>query len=139
MTTPNAPAAQRQQLVKVSGFEGYFATKSGGDVEAETSKVWDGGKLTPDVLSSPSETGNVTVTRPYRPALHKPELDRLAKQVGRYRTTVSVQDTDADLIPIGKPTTYAGALLVALRRPEHDASSSDAGTFELEFAVEGEA
>lgn len=140
MTTPaNAVAAQRQQLVKVSGFPGYFATKEGGDVEAETSKVYDGGELRPEVLASPSETGNVTVSRPYRPGIHKPILDRLAKQVGRFRTTVSVQDTDADLIPIGKPTTYPAALLVRMTRPEHDAGSSDAGTFELEFAIGEEA
>lgn len=135
----NAPASQRQQLVEVAGFDGYFASKSGGEVSAETSKVWDGGKLSPDVMSSPAETDNVTVSRPYRPGIHGPKLSQLAKLVGRFRTTVSVWDTDPDLGPIGTPVVYADALLVKLTRPEHDASSSDPGVFELEFAVTGEA
>lgn len=139
MTTPNAIASQRQQLVKVDGFDGYFATKEGGEVSAETGKAWDGGALRAEPMSSPAETSNVTVTKPYRPAIHGPILRALAPKVGRHRTSVSVFDTDPDLGPIGEPTTYADALLVRLKRPDHDASSSDPGSFELEFAVGGEA
>lgn len=138
-TSPNAVASARQQLVEVEGFPGYFATKEGGEVEAESSQVWDGGVLKPETMAGPATTGNVTVARPYRPAVHGPILKRLAKQVGRYRTTVSVFDTDPDLGPVGEPVVYANALLVRLARPEADASSSDASTFELEFAVEEEA
>lgn len=137
--TPNAPASARQQLVEVAGFPGYFATKSGGEISAETSKVWDGGSLKPSSMSGPAEVGNVVVTRPYRPAIHNAILKRLAGRVGRHRTTVSVWDTDPDLGPIGQPTVYADALLVRLNRPEADASSSEASTFELEFAVDEEA
>ena len=137
MSDTNAPASARQQLVEVAGIPGYMSQKQGGDVEAESSKVWDRGNLRPDVLSSPSETGNVTVSKPYRPAVHAPILRQLAKMVGRYRTTVSVYDTDPDLGPVGSPReTYANALLVGLKWPEHDAGSSDAGMFELEFAVD---
>lgn len=135
----NAPAAARQQLVEVAGFPGYFATKTGGDVEAETSEVWDGGSLKPENMSGPATTGNVIVARPYRPGIHAPILKNLAKNVGRHRTTVSVWDTDPDLGPIGEPVVYANALLVRLARPEADAASSDAGMLELEFATEGEA
>ncbi len=137
--TPNAPASARQQLVEVKGFPGYFATKEGGEIEAETSKVWDGGTLKPETMAGPATTGNVTVSRPYRPAVHGAILKRLAKQVGRWRTTVSVWDTDPDLGPVGEPIVYANALLVRMARPEADASSSDASTFELEFAVDEEA
>lgn len=138
-TTPNAPASARQQLVEVAGFPGYFATKEGGEITAETSKVWDGGSLKPESMSGPAETSNVTVGRPYRPLVHGPLLKALARQVGSYRTTVSVYDTDPDLGPVGEPTVYANALLVRLARPQHDAGSSDASTFELEFAVDEEA
>lgn len=138
-TTPNAPASARQQLVEVAGIPGYFATKTGGEITSESSKVWDGGSLKPESMSGPAETGNVTVTRPYRPGLHNAVLKRLAKQVGRYRTTVSVWDTDPDLGPVGQPTVYADALLVRLMRPDADAASSDSSTFELEFAVDEEA
>ncbi|MEG1971248.1 MAG: hypothetical protein RR101_14145, partial [Burkholderiaceae bacterium] len=112
--TQQAIAAQRQQLVQVSEFPDYFATKEGGEIEAEGNKVWDGGKLTPDVMAGPAETGNVTVSRPYRPGRDKPLLDRFGKLVGRSWHTVSVYDTDPDLGPVGKPTVYANALLVRL-------------------------
>ena len=137
--TTNAVASARQQLVEVAGFPGYFANKEGGEIEAESSQVWDGGTLKPETMAGPATTGNVTVSRPYRPTVHGPILKRLAKQVGRYRTTVSVFDTDPDLGPVGQPVVYANALLVRLTRPEADASSSDPSTFELEFAVEEEA
>lgn len=138
-TTPNAPAAARQQLVEVAGIPGYFATKEGGEITAEATKVWDGGSLKPESMSGPAETSNVTVSKPYRPLVHGPILKSLAKQVGAWRTTVSVWDTDPDLGPVGEPTVYADALLVRLARPNHDAASSDSGTFELEFAVDEEA
>lgn len=136
---PNAPASQRQQLVQVSGIPGYMGTKTGGEIEAEVSKAWDGGSRSPETLSSPAETSNVVVTKMYRPAIHGPILKAWARQVGTFRTTVSVWDTDPDLGPIGQPVVYAGALLTKLVRPEFDASSSDPGMFELEFAVTGEA
>lgn len=134
-----APAAQRQQLIEVTGFPGYFATKSGGEVEAETTKAYDGGNLRPTTMAGPAETSNVTVSRPYRARAHGPQLRNLARLVGRWRTTVKVWDADPDLGPVGSPTVYPEALLVRLARPEGDAASSDAATFELEFAVDGEA
>lgn len=139
MTSNNAPAAARQQLVQVSGFPGYFANKEGGEIEAEASKVWDGGQTKPETMAGPAETSNVTVSRPYRPGVHGPILKQLAKRVGRHRTTISVYDTDPDLGPIGQPVVYPDALLVRMTRPEADAASSDASTFELEFAVSEEA
>ena len=142
MTTtanPNGIASARQQLVEVAGWPGYFATKDGGEVTAEAGKAWDGGSLKPETMAGPAETGNVTVGRPYRPGVHGPIRKSWAKQVGRLRTTVSVWDTDPDLGPVGTPTVYANALLVRLTPPAADASSSDPGTIELEFAVEEEA
>jgi hypothetical protein len=138
-STQNAPASARQQLVEVAEFPGYFANKTGGEVTAESTAVWDGGNRKPEQMSGPSATSNVVVSRPYRPAVHGPILRRMAKQVGQLRTTVSVWDTDPDLGPIGEPVVYANALLVRMRRPEADAASSSASTLELEFAVEEEA
>lgn len=135
----NPVASQRQMLVKVSNIAGYWASKSGGEVSADTSKAWDGGSLRPEVLSAPAEHGNITVSRPYRPAVHANLRKTLAARVGRWRTTLSVQDTDADLHRIGRPVTYPNALLVRVTAPEHDAASGDAATWELEFAVSSEA
>jgi hypothetical protein len=136
---PNAVAASRQQLIEVAEWPDYWASKEGGEVAADVEKAWDGGSLKPENMAGPSETGNVTVSRPYRPASHGPIRKAWAQQVGRLRTTVSVWDTDPDLGPIGTPTVYANALLVRLTPPAHDASSSSPGTIELEFAVEEEA
>ena len=139
MSDNNAPASQRQQLVAVSGWTGYFATKSGGEVTADTNPVWDGGSLKPSNLAGPATTANIVVSRPYRPGLHAATLKSWEKVVGRKRTTVWVRDTDPDLGPIGTPTVYADALLVRVTRPDHDAASSDPGMIELEFAVSGAA
>lgn len=130
------PAGKRQMLVSVSGVSmGYWSTKTGGEVSAAVSDVFDGGALEPAKLAAPATTKNVVLSRPYKIARDQPVLKRLAGLVGRWRTTVTVQDTDPDLVPIGKPTVYPDALLVRVQPPDHDASSGDPGMFEIEFAV----
>lgn len=129
-------AAQRQFLVKVSGIDGLFASKTGGNTASEATDVYDGGTLTPEKISNPPRTDDVSVGRPFDPIRDRPVLRRLRPLVGRWRTTVSVQDTDADLVAIGQPTVYSNALLIGLTDPEHDAASGDAAAFEMTFAVE---
>ena len=121
--------------MKVSGIDGYFMTKSGGNIAADTSKVYDGGDLIPDVLAGPAEADNITVSRAYDSVRDGALLTRLRQQVGRFSSTISVTPTDRDLIPTADPTVYPDALLVGLTEPEFDASSGDAATYELEFAV----
>lgn len=128
-------SAQRQFLVKVAGIEGYFASKSGGDISSDTNKVYDGGSDQPDVLAGPAEADNVTVGRAYDYNRDEPVLQRLRKLVGRWETTVSITPTDRDMVAIAKPQVYPNALLVGLTEPETDASSGDASTYELEFAI----
>lgn len=134
-TETNAVASARQHLTEVAGIPGYMATRTGGERTAETSKVYDGGELDPETLSSPAETGNIVVGKPYRPMVHGSILKTMDAQVGRYRTTIKVWDADPDLGPIGQPRIYANALLVRLAWPEGDANSSDPQNFELEWAV----
>lgn len=129
-------AAQRQFLIKVSEVDGYFATKAGGDTTSDATDVYDGGSLTPEKLASPPTTDDITIGRPFDPIRDRPVLRRLRPLVGRWRTTVSVQDTDANLVSLGAPTVYANALLIGVTEPEGDASSGDAAMFELAFAVE---
>ena len=132
-----AASSQRMFIVNVSGIPGNFDTKSGGETTSETTKHYDGGSLTPEVLASPPETDNITVSRAWK---YERDYDaqRLArKRVGRWRTTVSVTPTNEDLIAVGDPTTYPNALLVRVSEPDADSSSGDTATFELEFAIEG--
>lgn len=133
------PASQRQHLTKVTGWPGYWANVEGGEITADTTKVYDGGSLKPAVMSGPADTSDVKVSRLWRPDVDGVQARKWAQQVGKLRTTVSRQDTDADLIPIGSPTVYADALLIGLKRPDGDAASSDAAVLELTFAVAGEA
>ena len=128
-------SAQRNTLVAVSGLPGYWANKSGGDTEGDTSDVYDGGQLRPAKLGGAPTTSNVTLQRPYKPARDQAVRRDLTPLVNSWRTTLSEQDTDANLQPIGKPFTYPDALLVAVRAPETDASSGDPKIIELEFAV----
>lgn len=134
-TTTAQPAAQRQQLITVEGLEGYFATIGGREISGDTSPVWDGGSKTPEQIGGPATPGNLTLGRPYRPARDQEIMATLRQQVMRWRTTISVQDTDEDLVPIGRPVIYANALLVRLADPDGDAASSDPSMIELEFAV----
>ena len=129
------PSAQRQFLVKVSGIDGYFMSKSGGNISADVTKVYDGGSLSPDVIASPPEAEDVTVSRAFDPGRDGELLVRLRQQVGRFRTTVSVTPTDADLVAQGAATVYPNALLVGMNEPEYDSSGGDAASFELVWAI----
>lgn len=130
-----AYSAQRQFLVSISGIPGYWMTKSGGEIASDSNKIYDGGSLTPSIVTSPAETGNLTVTRAYDQARDEPILQNLRTKVGRYSTTVTVQPTDADLVAVGRPSVYAGAVLVSLTEPDFDSSSGDIANVELEFAT----
>jgi hypothetical protein len=128
-------SSQRQFLIKVRGIDGYFAQKTGGEIAAPVSKVWNGGKKKPSLLSSPAEVGNITVTRPYRTYLDDNQIRQLRNNVGVWRTTVSVQPTDVDLNKVGKPEVFPDALLVRMTSPDVDAGSGEGAMWELEFAI----
>jgi hypothetical protein len=130
-------AAQRQFLVKVLGVEGTFASKSGGRTAADTSRHFDGGSKRPETMAAPAATENVTVGRIFRPVRDRAVLNRLRPLVGIWRTNVSVQDLDGNLIAVpGGLTVYTNALLVGLGDPDHDAESGDPARLELEFSIE---
>lgn len=136
MTSPfGPPSSARQFLVKVEGIEGYWSQKSGGNITSDASKAYDGGSLQPDIITAPPQAENITVMRNYKPSRDAALMSRLRQLVGSWSTTVSVTPTDAAMVAIAPPTVYAGAVLVGLTEPESDASSGDASTFGLEFAV----
>jgi hypothetical protein len=127
--------AARQSLVTIEGIPGRWATKTGGNINADTTPVWDGGEIDPEILAGPASAENVTVSRPFDDQRDLPEIARLRRLVGKYRATITVQHTDADLFPIGEPTVYSDALLVTLNEPEYDAASGDPKRIELVWAV----
>lgn len=128
-------SSQRMYLVKVNGIDGYFQTKTGGNIAAETSKVYDGGSLKPDIVAGIPDAEDVTVSRAFEAARDGALLKQLKQRVGSWFTTVSVQPTDATFVAIGDPTVYANALLKGVNESDVDSSSGDAANYELVFAV----
>ena len=129
-------SSQRQFLWNVDGIAAPFAQKTGGEVTSHAPKVWDGGALTADVIASPPQGGDATLTRPFDPERDGPILDRLLSLVGNWRTTISGQALTGDMRAARtKPRVYPNALLIGVREPEHDASSGEAADYELTFAV----
>lgn len=128
-------SSQRHFLVKVAGIDGYFTSKSGGESTAASSKVYDGGQVTPEVVTGPIEVGDITCGKNYDPLVDGPILQALRPQVGSYTTTVSVTPTDRNMVPVSRPTTYSNAVLTGLTEPDADAGSSDSAGYELTFTV----
>jgi hypothetical protein len=128
-------SSQRQFLVSVGDISGFFMTKTGGGITADVTKAYDGGDPDPDLIAAPRDVENVTVSRVFDPIRDGELLVNLRQLVGVLTTTVTVTATDNNYVVIGEPTVYSPALLVGLTEPEVDASSGDAATYELEFAV----
>ena len=128
-------SSARQFLVKVEGVLGFFATKQGGNVTADSTKVYDGGSLKPSIITNPPTAEDVEVTRPYDPDRDDEPMRQLLQLVGSWSTTVSVTPTDADLTAIAPPRVYPNARLVGVTEPEVGASSGDPATFGLTFAI----
>lgn len=129
-------AAERQFVITVAGVAGNFARISGGATEAETSHEFDGGSNEAEVLAGDPITGDITVSRPWRPQRDSAELARLRPQVRRMRTSITVQPTDEDNVAVGRPTVYRG-LLKRVGPPNGQRGSNTPSMLELVFAVEG--
>lgn len=136
--TQGKAAAARQFLATVTSgpvpVPDPWAAFSGGAVESETNPVWEGGASYPDMLGGPATTGDIELTRPYRPTRDQPIMDALQKLVGSGVFTVTRQPTDADFVKVGKPTTYPECVLKAVTPPESDASSGEGATWTITLA-----
>lgn len=126
--------SQRQYVVTVDNIEGKFMTKGGGSVSADSTKIYNGGSKTPAIITGISEVENITVGRAFDSSRDRAMLQTLRSQVGRYVTTIKVQETDADYVAVGNPVVYADAVLVGITEPEYDSGSGDPAMVELEFA-----
>lgn len=128
-------SAQRMFLVKVDGIEGYFQTKTGGNITATGTKVFDGGSKVPDIIAGTPDTENITVARAYDSVRDGALCRALRQQVSSWVTTVSVTPTDADFNAVEQPTVYSNARLLEFHEYDVDSSSGDAAMFELVFGV----
>lgn len=128
--------SQRQFSVSVSGLDGYFMTKGGGDLAADSNKIYPGGSKIPVIITGISEVDNITVGRAFDATRDRPMLKTLRPLVGTYTTTITMVDTDPDFnASQGSIITYSNAVLVGITEPEYDSASGDPAMIELEFAI----
>lgn len=128
--------SQRQFTVTVDGITGVFMTKSGGGITSDATKIYSGGSEVPSIITGVPEIENITIGRAYDQGRDDAMLSTLRKQVGRFTTTITVQETDADYkTGTLKKAVYSNCKLVGITEPDYDSSSGDAAMVELEFAV----
>lgn len=126
-------SAERQSLITVEGLNGYWQSRTGGDFRYTATKEWDGGALTPDVLTGNGDVTDVTVTRLWDDSRDGPLLPWLLQQNGRWDTTISDSQTDANLVPTGDVIQYFGRL-TGVTPPQGNSSSSAAKKLTLTFS-----
>ncbi len=128
--------SQRQFSVSIDGITGYWMTKGGGDLAADSNKIYPGGQKVPVIITGVSEVDNITVGRAFEVVRDRPILKSLRSQVGTFTTTITMVDTDPDFNASGGSiVSYAGAVLVGITEPEYDSASGDPAMIELEFAI----
>lgn len=145
MGAPKKPSAQRDFLVQVdfannSGGPDHWAQKSGGDVTAETTKVYDGGFPFPQSISGPPSVDDITVTAPYEPERDWELMSRLLTQVGVETATITVDNAQTvigrnEVAATHGKVIYSNCPLKHVKQPEFDASSGAASTWALTFGV----
>lgn len=128
-------SSQRQFLVKAQGIEGYFMTKTGGNITSTVTKAYDGGSAVPDLIAAPKNVDDVTISRGFDPVRDGQLLRNLRGRVGVFETTLTVTPTNRDYAAVDSPVVYSPALLIGLNEPEVAADSGDLAAYELIFAV----
>lgn len=129
--------AARQHLTTVAGLDGFWATIAGGRTSVDHQKVYDGGKLNPDLLQSAPTHEDLTVSRPFDTTRDAPiaaRLRRILSDGGEWSTTVSKVPTDGDFTPIGGAVVHE-VRLKSVKDPDGDAASNNPTMIELVFTT----
>lgn len=129
--------AQRQFLTKVAGLEGFWATFSGGEVSVEHTRQFDGGALTPDLLTGNPSISDITVSRGFDVTRDGPIRSTLARSLAQgraFKTTITRTPTDEDYTPTGVPEVYE-VQLKSVTPSDADANSADAARIQLVFST----
>ena len=124
--------------LKIDGVTvpGPWRNYSGGDVNAEDVRIQPGHMLSSRSLGGTPSIENVTIRREYRLEEIHNLVAWLDSRVGSGAATVTRMFLDRDKKVYGAGVTRTGTL-VAVRRPEYDAESSDVADLELEFSIDG--
>ena len=133
--------SQRQFTVSITGGSGGIATpgvwmtKGGGDLAADSNKIYPGGQKVPVIITGISEVDNITVGRAFETDRDRPMLKALRAAVGTFTATITMTDTDADFVSSQNNVVYSNSVLVGITEPEYDSASGDPAMIELEFAI----
>lgn len=127
-------ASEWQALITITGIPGTFGIYSGGARNAETRSEFDGGSTESETSADRPAYEDLVVSRGFRPNRDSLIRKTLDAQVGRLRTTVTVQPTDVDMVPVGQPDVYT-VLLKGVSPPPGNANSTNTARLELRFAV----
>jgi hypothetical protein len=132
-------ATQRQFLWSIDGCPGYWQQKTGGDVEAPVTVVWNGGADRPQKLGGPPDATDIVLTQAYRPQMHREARDTFKRGAGFLRVGVHGIELDANGQAIGDPITYPLALLVKVTEPPADFASGAQSDWSVTVALGDEA
>ncbi|ASX98689.1 tail tube protein [Arthrobacter phage Colucci] len=130
-------ATKRQFITTILGITGTWASSTGGTLNADVTRDYDGGAATPDLIGGAPTADDLELSRGFDPVRDLPLLAKLRKEVGRGRYTITKQPTDANFTKVGTPLTYANCVLMSVNDPESDANSSDIPLVTLKFATTG--
>lgn len=124
----------RSFLITVSGVDGFFDRKTGGNPSAGTRKYFNGGDTVPDINTDPPEYSDLVVSRAYRVGRDDRMLRSQRPNVSITEHTIRVQPTNAQGVPVGIATTYRGTL-IGTSDPDVDSNSGDPAAAELRFSI----
>ena len=113
---------------------GVFDSFSGGGVDSEELKYRPGGMAEEISLGGQRMVENVTIARLYDLVRDHAQVPQLIARVGKGEVVVSKQPLDTDGNVFGRPLVYRGKLK-RVTPPEHDSTSNDAATIELEVST----
>jgi hypothetical protein len=128
-------SSENQFLVTVSGVDGFFATKTGGDPTVSITKDYDGGSDEADISYSRTTWSDIVIGRRYDVARDAAIALALQSQL-RSERTVTVQPTDGSFAPIG-PAQTLRCVLIGATSPAVNANGSTPARFQLTLAVKG--
>ena len=131
------PRSQQQFRITatIDGADaGAFMTMSGGESEADISKIREAGGEDEIPLTAPKSVSDITLGRAYRPDRDGPLTLTWHERTGVAEVVVKKQPLDDDKNPFGQPRVFTGTLQKC-GEPETDANSNDPATFDLEVST----
>lgn len=130
-------ASKRQFAVTVSPYPGRVSYMSGGAEQQPTSKYYNGGSATPDIIKGRRVIDNVVVRIRYTPSVGNEYVKGLRKlQRAAQSFTINRQPLDENGTVVGKAEVFTGCRIVRITKPDYDEQSdADAAVIEVEFSV----